>query len=305
MLGITSIMKKIIDILKIKTPTFSFEFFPPKTEDGEKKLEISIEKLKQLQPDFVSITYGAGGSTRVKTNEWVSKIQNQFDLISMAHLTCVGSTKEELREIIINHKNQNIKNIMALRGDPPKDSTTFVTVNGGFSYAYQLIEFIKKEFGDTFSIGAACYPEKHVEAKTLEEDIDYLKQKVDSGVDFLITQLFFDNDKFYHFRDLAYKKGIKVPIIAGIMPITAYKQIERFTKMANCSIPEVLLNSLNELQNNEEELIKKSIEFSIQQCEDLLKNEASGIHFYTLNQSDATFQILKKIYEIFKIPITL
>ncbi len=298
-------MKKISEILEVKLPTFSFEFFPPKTSEGEQKLELSIQKLKPLQPDFVSITYGAGGSTRIKTNEWVSKIQNQYDLVSMAHLTCVGSTKEELKEIILNHKDQNIKNIMALRGDPPKDSTSFVAVNGGFSYAYQLIEFIKKEFNDSFSIGAACYPEKHVEAKSLEEDIYYLKKKVDSGVDFLITQLFFDNDKFYHFRDLAYKNGIKVPIIAGIMPITAYKQIERFTQMANCTIPDKLLKSLNEFQNKEEDLIKKSIEFSVMQCEDLLKNDVAGIHFYTLNQSDATYQILKQIYDILKISISL
>ncbi|GIX42544.1 MAG: methylenetetrahydrofolate reductase [Leptospiraceae bacterium] len=297
-------MKKIAEILKNKKPTFSFEFFPPKTEEGEYKLEESIKELKQLKPDFVSVTYGAGGSTRLKTDEWVRKIQNQYNLISMAHLTCVGSNREEIKKILEEHKNHQITNIMALRGDPPKDQTHFIPVKNGFRYASELIQFIREEFKDEFSIGAACYPEKHPEAKTLEEDIEHLKIKVEKGVDFLVSQLFFDNQKFFRFRDKIRNKNIHIPLIAGIMPITAYKQIERFTQMANCSIPLELVEKMEKFQNQQEELLKISIEFSVKQCEELLKNQVDGIHFYTLNQSNATFLILNELYKIFNMSVT-
>jgi methylenetetrahydrofolate reductase (NADPH) len=296
-------MEKIINILKRKKPTFSFEFFPPKSTEGESKLEESILELLPLKPDFVSVTYGAGGSTRTKTDEWVRKIQNQHHLTSMAHLTCVGSTKEHIKYILEEHKSHNIKNIMALRGDPPKDKEFFVPEKDGFRYASELISFIRNQFSNDFSVGAACYPEKHPEAKTLEEDIEHLKIKVESGADFLITQLFFDNDKFFYFRDLLVKKGIEVPVIAGIMPITAYKQIERFTQMTQCYIPEDLRNKMYRYQYDEKELLKISLEYSIKQCEDLLRNQVDGIHFYTLNQSNATFLILSELFKIF--PITI
>jgi len=296
-------MEKIINILKRKKPTFSFEFFPPKSAEGEIKLEESILELLRLKPDFVSVTYGAGGSTRTKTDEWVRKIQNQFRLTSMAHLTCVGSAKEHIKYILEEHKSHNIKNIMALRGDPPKDKELFVPEKDGFRYASELISFIKNQFSKDFSVGAACYPEKHPEAKTLVEDIEHLKIKVKSGADFLVSQLFFDNEKFFRFRDLLIKKGIEVPVIAGIMPITAYKQIERFTQMTQCYIPEDLQNKMYRYQNDEKELLKISLEYSVKQCEELLRNQVDGIHFYTLNQSNATFLLLSELYKIFHITI--
>ncbi len=291
-------MKKIIEILKNKKPVFSFEFFPPKTEEGENKLEISIQKLKQLEPDFVSVTYGAGGSTKIKTEEWVTNIQNRHKITSMAHLTCINTPKEDIYNLLNIYKDNNILNIMALRGDIAKDT---IVKNYDFRYANELIYFIKKEFNNYFSIGAACYPEKHPEAKSLEEDIFYLRKKVESGADFLITQLFFDNSKFYIFKEKLEDNKIEVPLIAGIMPITAFKQIEKFTKMTNCSIPKELLDKIEQYKNNEEDLLKISMEFSIKQCIELLKNDVHGIHFYTLNQSDATFIILKELYKIFNI----
>jgi methylenetetrahydrofolate reductase (NADPH) len=292
-------MKKINEILINKKPTFSFEFFPPKTLDGEIKLEETIKELIELKPDFVSVTYGAGGSTRVKTDHWVRRIQNHYHLISMAHLTCVGSSKEDIRRILIEHKNHFIKNIMALRGDPPKEQKHFIPVENGFHYASELIQFIRSEFKNEFCIGGACYPEKHPEAKNIDEDIEHLKIKVDSGTDFLITQLFFDNTKFFRFREKLYKKNIQIPVIAGIMPITAYKQIERFTQMTNCSIPKKLVDQIEKNQDKEEEILKISLDFSIRQCEELLRNDVAGIHFYTLNQSNATLKILSELYKIF------
>lgn len=285
-------MEKIIDILNKKRPTFSFEFFPPKTKEGENQLQKTILLLKDLKPDFVSITYGAGGSTQLKTEEWVNKLQNQFDILTMAHLTCVNSNQEKIFRLLNHYKQNSIKNIMALRGDLPQDQEL---IYNDFRYASDLIAFIKKKFTNSFSIGAACYPEKHPEAKTLEEDIEYLKIKVDSGAEFLITQLFFDNDKFLIFRDKIRKRGIDIPLIAGIMPITAYKQIEKFTKMTNCSIPNSLLTDLEKYKHSEEDLVKISIDFSIHQCNQLLKENVDGIHFYTLNQSTATLEILKGI----------
>ncbi len=294
-------MEKIVNILKRKKPTFSFEFFPPKSAEGEIKLEESILELLRLKPDFVSVTYGAGGSTRTKTDEWVRKIQNQYHLTSMAHLTCVGSTKEHIKYILEEHKSNNISNIMALRGDPPKDKEFFIPEKDGFRYASELISFIREQFSNDFSVGAACYPEKHPEAKTLEEDIEHLKIKVESGADFLISQLFFDNDKFFHFLDMLLKKRIDVPVIAGIMPITAYKQIERFTQMTQCYIPEDLRSKMYRYQNDEKEILKISLDYSVKQCEELLRNNVDGIHFYTLNQSNATFLILSELYKIFHI----
>lgn len=285
-------MEKIINILNKKKPTFSFEFFPPKTPEGESHLQKTVSLLKDLKPDFVSITYGAGGSTQIKTEEWVNKLQNQFHILTMAHLTCVNANQEKIFHLLNHYKENSIKNIMALRGDLPQNQQL---VYNDFRYASDLIVFIKKNFPNVFSIGAACYPEKHPEAKTLEEDIEHLKIKVGSGAEFLITQLFFDNNKFLEFRDKIRKKGINIPLIAGIMPITAYKQIEKFTKMANCSIPQSLLTDLEKYKNSEEDLVKISIDFSIHQCNQLLKERVDGIHFYTLNQSSATLEILKGI----------
>ncbi|MCS7205069.1 MAG: methylenetetrahydrofolate reductase [NAD(P)H] [Leptospiraceae bacterium] len=291
-------MHKIKDILLNTKPTFSFEFFPPKTEEAERKFKLSLLDLKRLKPDFVSITYGAGGSTKEKTEALVIEIQNQDLLVSMAHLTCIGSSKEEIGFLLNQYKKANIQNIMALRGDLPKNKDIHLV--NDFRYAYELIQWIKLQYNDFFSIGAACYPEKHPEAKTLKEDIEYLKLKVDSGADFLITQLFYDNDKFYLFRDMARKMGIHVPIIAGIMPITNYQQIQKFTQMVQCHIPKNLEKLIEKYKDSQEDLLKVSIEYSIQQCEDLINNDIDGIHFYTLNQSNATYLILSELKKIYQ-----
>ncbi|MFN3603419.1 MAG: methylenetetrahydrofolate reductase [NAD(P)H] [Leptonema sp. (in: bacteria)] len=286
-------MQKIHTIISKKKPTFSFEFFPPKTEEGELQLQNTILQLKDLKPDFVSITYGAGGTSQIKTEAWAYKIQKELDLLSMAHLTCINASKEKILNLLKQYRENSIQNIMALRGDLPQNQVLYYRY---FRYASDLISFIRLHFNNSFSIGAACYPEKHPEAKTLEEDIENLKIKVDSGADFLITQLFFDNEKFFVFRDKIKAKGISIPLIAGIMPITAYKQIEKFTKMANCKIPDSLYSNLEKYKDSEEDLKKISIEFSVNQCQELLNNGVEGVHFYTLNQSVATQEILKKIH---------
>ncbi|MDH5656197.1 MAG: methylenetetrahydrofolate reductase [NAD(P)H] [Spirochaetia bacterium] len=292
-------MKKISDIYQKASSNrsvFSFEFFPPKNENGEKNLYETIENLKYLNPDFVSVTYGAGGTTQEKTKEWVETIQNKFSMPAMAHFTCVGASRSEILENLRILSESGIKNIMALRGDPPQGQEVFQKTEDGFSHASELIAFIRENKLD-FSLGGACYPEKHPEAKNLEKDIENLKKKVDAGVDFLVTQLFFDNNAYFDFIDKCAKKNIKIPIVPGIMPITMLKQIERFTAMAGCRIPDELVKSLQECGDNKEKLLRTSIEYSANQCRELLDAGAPGIHFYTLNQSKATAEILKLIQE--------
>jgi len=290
-------MMKISDIYteaSNKRAIFSFEFFPPRNSEGEKTLYQTIEHLMDLNPDFVSVTYGAGGSTRDKTREWVETIQKRFSIPAMAHFTCVGSKKTEILESLKELSDVGIRNIMALRGDPPKGEEEFVTVKDGFAHASELISFIRENRLD-FSLGGACYPEKHPESDTLDEDIKNLKKKVDAGADFLVTQLFFNNDFYFNFVKKCRDAGIHVPIVPGIMPITMLKQIERFTAMAGCVIPEELVKSLHECGDNKDRLLEKSLEYSTSQCRELLDGGAPGIHFYTLNQSRATVDILKKI----------
>lgn len=287
-------MHRISDRLKKKQPVFSFEFFPPKNDDGERLLMQTIEDLKALEPDFVSVTYGAGGSTRAKTREWVRSIQDRYAIPAMAHLTCVGSGREEIRSILEDLYSDGIRNIMALRGDPPKGETAFVAPADGFRYANELISFIRST-GLDFCLGAAAYPEVHGEAPSAAEDLRNLKRKVDAGADFLVTQLFFDNEKYFSFVDQVRAAGIEVPVVPGIMPITAFKQIERFTAMAGCAIPESLVKSLAGVQDDAEALLNLSLEFSLRQCEELLSKGAPGIHFYTLNQSRATAIILDRL----------
>ncbi len=287
-------MDKISDRLNKKQPLFSFEFFPPKNSEGEAQLMRTIEELKSLEPDFVSVTYGAGGSTREKTREWVRSIQEQYAVPAMAHLTCVGSGRAEIQGILEDLYSDGIRNIMALRGDPPKGQTSFEPVPDGFRYANELIAFIRST-GLDFCLGAAAYPEVHGEAPSAEEDLQNLKRKVDAGVDFLVTQLFFDNSKYFSFVEKARAAGIGVPIIPGIMPITAFRQIERFTAMAGCHIPDSLVKGLDELQNDTAALLEFSLAFTQKQCEELIAGGAPGIHFYTLNQSRASAMILERL----------
>lgn len=287
-------MKRIGDLYKLKNPLFSLEFFPPKTIDGEEKLFRTLMDLQSLNPDFVTVTYGAGGSTRGKTFSITEKIIKDFGLTAASHFTSVCATKDEILTFLMEMKSRGIANIMVLRGDPPVGAKEFDIGKSAFAHASELVKFIK-ENGFDFGMGGACYPEKHPEAKSLEEDVANLKFKVDAGVDFLVTQLFFANEAFYKFVKLANFQGINVPIIPGIMPITSFQQIERFRSMTECLIPEDLVVKLTQLQDNKEEFMSASIDFSVNQCLDLLSNDAPGIHFYTLNQSTATLQILQKI----------
>ena len=284
---------KISEKLKSHSPVFSFEFFPPKDEEGFQGLFETIEKLKPANPSFVSVTYGAGGSTRSKTVDLVGKIKNEIGIESMAHLTCVGHQKEEIVLVLESLKKCGIENILALRGDPPKGEKQFVKTKGGFGYASELTSFIKSKF--LFCIGAACYPEGHIECPDLQKDMDNLKRKVDSGVDFLITQLFFDNRHYFDFVRRAEKEGINIPIIPGIMPILNLRQSQRFTKMCGASLSDSLLAKFDGFKDNLDKVREIGINHAIEQCRELLLSGAPGIHFYTLNKSKATLAILENL----------
>lgn len=286
---------KIIDLLKQSAaPLFSFEFFPPKDAEGMAALYRTIRDLKELKPSFVSVTYGAGGSTREKTLELVIRIKHEIGLEPMSHLTCVGSPGSLIREILEKIQDNGIENVLALRGDPPKGEAGFQRPKGGFGYAYELVREMKKNH-DNFCIGVAGYPEKHPESPTMEDDIRYLKMKVDSGADFIVTQLFFNNNAFFEFLERAGKAGVNVPIIPGIMPITNFNQIKKFTEMCGAAMPGKLVEDLEKIKDNQEAVQKYGTEYAINQCRELLDNGVRGIHFYTLNKSRATMEIFKKI----------
>lgn len=286
---------KISERLNSSNPVFSFEFFPPKDSEGFATLFETIARLKPSNPGFVSVTYGAGGSTRSKTVDLVGKIKNVIGIESMAHLTCVGHDQEEIRSVLESLQAHNVENVLALRGDPPQGEEIFVKTAGGFEYGNELVAFIKKNF--SFCIGAACYPEGHVECKDLDKDIENLKRKVDSGVDFLVTQLFFDNRHYFDFLDRAQKANINIPVIPGIMPILNLKQIQRFTKMCGTTLSPSLLAKFDGIEDDNEKVRQIGIGHAIEQCRELLQNKAPGIHFYTLNRSKATLAILEALRE--------
>lgn len=295
----------IAERLRHKRPVFSFEFFPPKTEKGETALLRSLERLAPLEPDFVSVTYGAGGSTRTRTLQLVSRIRADFGIEPLAHLTCVGATRDELARVLDGLADAGVRNVLALRGDPPQGEDTFLATEGGLQYANELVSFIK-ERGD-FCVGAACYPETHPEAVSAEEDMKNLRRKVDAGTDFLVSQLFFDNLAFYRWQARARAAGITVPILAGIMPVTNVSQVERFTKMCGASIPAPLHEALHRAGGDPHEVFWTGVSYSARQCEQLLNppppdpyarrpRGVAGLHFYTLNKSPATraiFEMLK------------
>lgn len=274
-------------------PAVSFEFFPPKTEAGFKLLYQTIEDLRPLRPSYVSVTYGAGGSTRQKTVELVGKIQNEIGIRSMAHLTCVGHTADELGGIVDELWNGGIRNVLALRGDPPAGQSQFVTTEGGFSNADGLAGYVRGRHD--FCIGVAGYPEGHPQCLNRTRDLEYLKRKIDNGGNFVVTQLFFDNADFYRFRDEARAMGIKVPIVAGIMPITNVSQIKRFVSMCGAKIPHRLLTKLEAVENDADAVHKTGVSYAAMQCQDLLFNNCDGLHFYTLNKSKATVDIVRML----------
>ena len=286
---------KISQLLRQVNRSISFEFFPPKTKDGEEALFKTIKELEHINPTFVSVTYGAGGSTRDRTRNIVKKIHERTSLTVMAHLTCIGHTKKELLEILQDYKIIGIQNILALRGDIPVNMENFHIPEDGCKFANELVGLIRVEFNDWFSIGVATYPEGHPESPNLERDVYYFKKKVEAGADFAITQMFFDNRYFYDYLELCEKEGIDIPIIPGIMPITNFKQIRKFALMCGATIPEPLVKKLEKVQDKNEEVEKIGIEFAVKQCEDLLENGVKGLHFYTLNKSKATIEIYNQI----------
>ncbi len=284
---------RISQALATQRPFFSFEFFPPRTDEAQQHLLETARTLRDLRPSFVSVTYGAGGSTRARTIEVAKQIQNDVGINVMAHLTCVGSTRAELRGVLNELEAAGIENVLALRGDPPKDSAVFETVPGGFAHANDLIAMVERNYH--FCIGAACYPEKHIEAASFDDDLFTVKRKVDAGAEFLITQLFFDNDKYFAFVERARSIGITVPILPGIMPITNFEQIQRFTAMCGAAIPPKLIAELQVRRDEPKAVEELGVAYATLQCTDLLRRGAPGIHFYTLNKSPATRAIVSAL----------
>jgi len=279
-----------------KLPVISFEFFPPKTDEGDRNLlEKTIPALLQLKPDYCSVTYGAGGSTREKTLMIVDRIQRQHGLTAMAHLTCVGSTQEQLGSVLEEARKLGIKNILALRGDPPGGNGEFKKTEGGFEFSYQLVRFIRRRGG--FSIGTAGFPEGHIACKEGKQiDWQRLKAKIDEGADFVLTQLFFDNTDFFQFRDyLERKLSVKVPICPGVLPVLSSNQIKKFTTICGARIPGPMLSKLEEFGENDQATTEWGIEYATKQCEELLREGVPGIHVYTLNKAYSTTRIMKNL----------
>jgi len=284
---------RIREKLDERKPSLSFEFFPPKDDIGFWDLYKNIEALKPIHPTFVSVTYGAGGGTRRKTLDLVSRIKHDIGIEPLAHLTCVGATRQEIGAVVDEFRQQGIENILALRGDPPAGTASFTPTEGGFAHANELIAFIRDRCD--LCIGAACYPEKHPESTTAALDFEHTKRKVDAGADFLISQLFFDNQLFYQYRERAERAGIRVPIIAGIMPILSVKQVKKFTQMCGATIPADLLKKIESLEDDAEAVRHVGTYHATQQCHDLIAQGVAGIHFYTLNRSTATRAVYQYI----------
>ena len=278
-----------------RQPAISFEFFPPKTEEGDRNLlERQIPALLATRPDFCSVTYGAGGSTREKTLMIVDRVQREHGLTALAHLTCVNHTREEILVLLEKFRALDCRNILALRGDPPGGGA-FQATPDGFEYSAQLVNFIREQ--GSFSIGTAGFPEGHVACQAGKHaDWQHLKEKVDAGADFVLTQLFFDNADYFEFRDyLTNKLGVKVPLIPGIIPILSAGQIAKFTQLSGAKIPAALRESLDKLAHNDEAAVEFGIEYATRQCEELLCAGVPGLHFYTLNKARSTVKVLKNL----------
>jgi len=289
---------KLSEILAAsEKPLVSCEFFPPKTDKGEENLWQCLEELKAINPAYISVTYGAGGTTRDRTRRIVTHIKEETGLSPVAHLTCVGASKEELAELLAGYREAGIENILALRGDAPEGAEQFEATEGGFAHATDLIAFLR-QLGD-FSIGCATYPEGHPESKGgVADDIRYLKLKQANGADCAITQYFFDNAAFFSFRDQCRAAGITLPIIPGIMPISNYDQIVRFSAMCGASIPAWLHKKMEPIREDLDAVKALGIELAAAQCRELLEAGAPGLHFYTLNKSESTIAIVDKIRDL-------
>ena len=284
---------RITKILENNDKGISFEFFPPKNEKEKKSLLITIKALKKYKPLYTSMTYGAGGSTQESTKKAVRILLEEKDLIVMPHLTCIGTKKETINNLLDEYKKNGIKNIMALRGDLPDVGCKADLSKERLCYAKDLVTLIKEN--DDFCVGVAVYPEGHIETSTLEKDIEYTKQKIDAGSDFAVTQMFFDNSFFYSLCDRMKKKGINIPVLPGILPLTDLAKLKRFVSLCRTTIPKEIENKMSNLQDNPEEMKKAGVDFTIRQCQDLIKNGFKKLHFFTLNQPDVMTSILDAI----------
>jgi methylenetetrahydrofolate reductase (NADPH) len=276
-----------------RQPVFSFEFFPPRTDDGVRQLFEAISQLRELEPTFVSVTYGAGGSVRTRTVELVARIRRELDIEPVAHLTCVDATVDDLHAILDGLGDAGIDNVLALRGDPPDGVERFTPVEGGLSHGSELMELIIARYG--FCVGGACYPEKHPESVNTDEDVRSAKRKEDAGASYLITNLFFDNQAYFDFVPRARAAGVTVPIIPGIMPVTNVNQIRRFTTKIGATIPAALLEALRTRENDPDAVLQLGVAWATLQCAELLAGGAPGVHFYTMNRSPATRAILSAL----------
>ncbi|MEZ6046637.1 MAG: methylenetetrahydrofolate reductase [NAD(P)H] [Planctomycetaceae bacterium] len=285
---------RLAEIFHGQKRRFSIEIFPPKTDKGEEALLEALRRLTGFGPGFISCTYGAGGSTQQKTLEWCDQIQNELGQTATAHFTCVGSSREELIDWLNQASAKGVRNIMALRGDPPQGESEFQVVKGGLQYANELVALIRENYPDA-GIGVAGYPEKHLEAPNLEVDLDNLKRKVDAGADIMVTQLFYNNDHFFRFREKCAARDIAIPIVPGIMPITNFQRIQRITSMCGTEIPVELASRLEAVQDDEEAQFEIGVEYAIGQCRQLLDEGVPGIHFYVLNKSQACERILEAL----------
>ncbi|HET8541972.1 MAG TPA: methylenetetrahydrofolate reductase [NAD(P)H] [Anaeromyxobacter sp.] len=288
---------RITDLLRFARergePIFSFEFFPPKTDEGVRALFETVEALRPLGPAYVSVTYGAGGSTRQRTVELVKRLKRESEVEAMAHVTCVGASRDDLAALLDEIADAGIQNVLALRGDPPRGETSFVPHPDGLAHASELVALVRSRPERwRFCVGAAAYPEGHVETRDLGQDLRNLKIKVDAGADFLVTQLFFDNAKYFGFVDRARAAGISIPIVPGIMPFTNVEQVERFTAMCGASIPPALRAAMEFRRHDPEAARELGVAYASLQCADLLRRGAPGVHFYTLNRSTSTRAIL-------------
>lgn len=281
------------ELFKSKSLVVSFELFPPKTEKGVANLMRNVKQLMEHNPDFITCTYGAGGSTQDKTLEIIKTVKSEFNVPVASHLTCVGSTVEDLKKYLQTAKDVGIDYIVALRGDPPEGSDAFVQTEGGLAYANELVDLIRKDFND-FGIAVAGYPEKHREAPSMDVDLDNLKRKVDAGADVILTQLFYDNDDFFRFRDLCNAKGINVPIVPGLLPVTSLSQIKRIASLCGAKLPKSFVDQLAS-QDDTEWQFGVGIAQAVEQTRGLLEGGVEGLHYYVLNKAGATKAILASV----------
>ena len=283
---------KIKDILQ-NTRTISFEFFPPRTADGLPEVFQALGRLKPFRPDFVSVTYGAGGSTRAFTEEITMRVKAEAEVEVMAHLTCAGQTKGELNGVLERLESAGIDNVIALRGDPPRGQQGFVPTEGGFKHATELIEHIRRGF--RFGVAAACYPEGHVESPDSATDLEHTRLKISMGAEFLITQLFYDNGCFFDFMDRARRAGINVPIIPGVLPILNTRQIRRFTALCGARIPPALDRQLDKFADDDDAVRDLGVEYATEQVKELWDKGVAGVHFYVLNRTYSVSKILTNL----------